>query len=174
MGNPASVKEQIEGLVGNVLKVFGTDTVNNVAQGAAVWLRCVKDSLKYLDPATDVFVEGGAAATAGVSLSNASTTTTIYGVIGRNNDAGIRYLRAKDTNAAGETWALVENQFLSQPIGTRSAANSPAYTFVAYPGGLALNGSGRKISGLPNLNVTTTVTGTTAATDATLYVVYSD
>ena len=105
--------------------------------------------------------------------SNANTTTTIYGVIGRNNDNGIRYLRGKDTNQGGETWALVENQFLSQPILTRSAANSPAYTFVAYPGGLALNGSGRKISDLPNLNITTTVTGATAATDATLYVVYS-
>src|SRR3990167_3704577 len=173
MGNPASVKEQVEGLVGSILRVFGTDTANNVAQGAAVWLRSVKESLKYLDPATNVFVEGGAAATAGVSLSNATTTTIIYGVIGRNNDNGIRYLRGKDTNQ-GETWALVENQFLSQPIVTRSAANSPAYTFVAYPGGLALNGSGRKISGLPNLNVTTTVTGTTADTDATLYVVYSD
>ena len=172
MGNPASVKEQIEGLVGNVLKVFGTDTVNNVAQGAAVWLRCVKDSLKYLDPATNVFVEGGAAATAGISLSSATTTTTIYGIIGRNNDNAPVYLRGKDTNQ-GETWALDENVFLSQPIVTRSAANSPAYVFLAWPGGFALNGSGRKISGLPNINITTTVTGTTAATDATAYVVYS-
>ena len=168
MANPAQIITTVEGLVGQALRLTA-DTANNVAQAANTWLKTVKQDLRLLDPAATVFVDG-ITATALTTVSNTSATMRCYGIVCRHQDTDQRWFRAF---ANPVTVTQVKGQFFGLQVGTRSAANSPTYAFAAFPGGVDI--AAATLLGGASISVasTTTETGSSAATDATMWVVYS-
>lgn len=172
MANPKSIITTIEGVIGNALR-FAADTANNVAQGADTWLKTVKKDLTFLDPATNVFFDDVALTATPATPASASTTMRLYGLIVRNQDNGVRFVRLTNRATVATDAGMPTVQIASVAVGTRAAANSPAYAFAAFPGGLDISQGVSATTLTLTAIATTTPAGATAATDVNAWFLYS-
>ena len=175
---PAEITSFLEGLIGNQLRLTA-DTANNVAQAAQRWLDAVKLEMKRLDAAADVFVQGFDMSAAAASINvTTDANARVFAAIVRNNTAASEMLKIFGSvaatvvptgDASATNLALI---MTTVPVATRVAANSPAYGFGYWPGGLDATQIGT--AGV-SLFVSPTAGGaTTGAADATAWIVWQE